>query len=115
MEFEELVPNPDQIVNILMFDRDVRANAGMHEQEIAATELIAHALHEQFVCTRKRINKAAMQVEGCLVFVVQLDAVGCKRLHAAQWQPVLQDGRILKEPFHHSFVVAAQTHRAIGN
>ena len=78
-------------------------------------ELIAQTLHEQFVCTRKRVEKAALQIEGCLALVVQLDAVGCKRLHAAQWLPVLQDGRILKEPFHHSFVVAAQTHGAIGN
>ena len=87
----------------------------MHEQEIAATELIAQALHEQFVCTRKRVEKAAVQIDGCLGVVMQLDAIGCKRLHAAQWLPVLQDGRILKEPFHHSFVVAAQAHRAISN
>jgi hypothetical protein len=56
--------NPDQIVNVLLLDGDVRANAGMHEQEIAATELIAQTLHEQFVFTWKRVKKAALQIEG---------------------------------------------------
>src|SRR5215207_9320859 len=90
---EELVPNPDQIVHILLFDRDVWANAGVSEQKIAAAELIAQTLHEQFVGTRKRGEKAALQIEGSLGAVVRLDEVGCKRLHAAQWLPVLQDGR----------------------
>src|SRR6185295_15451044 len=38
---EELVANPDKIVNILLLDRHVRPNAGVYEQEIAATELVA--------------------------------------------------------------------------
>ena len=63
---EELVANPDQIVEILSLDRDVRTNAGVNEQEIAAAELIAQALHEQFVCTRKGVEKAAMQIDGGL-------------------------------------------------
>src|SRR6185436_18949390 len=92
---EELVPNPDQIVNVLLLDGDVGANAGMHEQEIAATELIAQTLHEQFVFTWKRVKKAALQIEGRVSVGVQLNAVGCKRLHAAQRLPILQDGRIL--------------------
>src|SRR5690349_10091027 len=111
---EELVTNPNQIVGILIIEWNARPNACMYEQEIATTELIAQALHEQFVSARKCIKKAAMQAEGCLVFV-QLDAVRRERLHAAQWQPVLQNGRILKEPFHHGLVVATQANRAIGN
>jgi len=112
---EELITNPNQIIGILMLNRDIRANAGVHEQEIAATELIAQASHDQIVCTGKRVNKVAMQVEGCLVLVAQLDAVRCKRLHPAQLQPVRQERRVLKEPLHHSFVVAAQTHCAMDN
>lgn len=112
---EELITNPDQIICILMFDRNIRTNARMHEQEISATELVAQALHDQFVCTRKRVEKAAMQIACCLRSVVQLDTVGRKCLHAAQLLPVLQDGRILQKTFHHSFVVAAQAHRAIGD
>src|SRR5439155_20414351 len=75
---EELITNPDQIVNVLLLDRDVRTNAGVNEQEFAATELIAQALHEQFVGTRKRIAKAAVQIESCLGVGVQLDAKGTK-------------------------------------
>ena len=80
---EELVPNPDQIVNILLLDRDVRANARMHEQEIAATEPVAQALHDQFVCTRKHVEKAAMHIVCRFGSVVQLDTIGRKCLHAA--------------------------------
>ena len=112
---EELITNPDQIICILMFDRNIRTNARMHEQEISATELVAQALHDQFVCTWKGVEKAAVQIVRRLGSVAQLDAIGRKRLHAAQLLPVLQNRRVLKEPVHHSFMVATQAHRAIGN
>lgn len=112
---EELLSYPDQVVGILMIDGNVRTNARVNEQKIAAAELISQALHEQFVRTRKGVEKAAMQVGGGFGSVVQLDAIGRERLHAAQLKPVLEDGRLLKESFHHSFVVASQTHRAIPN
>ena len=54
-----------------------------------------------------------MQIADGLGSVTQLDAIGCKRLHAAQLLPVVQDGRILKETFHHGFVVATQANRVI--
>jgi len=80
---EELVANPDKIVNILLLDRHVRPNAGVYEQEIAATELVAQASHDQFVLTRKRIEKAAMQIGSGFCVIAQLNTIGCKRLHAA--------------------------------
>ena len=46
---EKLMTNPEQIVVVLLLDRDVRANAGMHEQEISAAKAVAEALQEQLV------------------------------------------------------------------
>ena len=115
VEFQELVTNPYQVVGVLPVDRDIRTNAGVNEQEISAAELIAQALHEQFVSARKDAEKAAMQIAGGLGSVAQLDAIGRERLHAAQLLPVVEDGRILKETFHHGFVVATQANRAIRN
>ena len=58
---------------------------------------------------------AAVQIVRRLGSVAQLDAIGRKCLHAAQLLPVLENGGILKEAFHHGLVVAAQAHRAIGD
>lgn len=112
---EELITNPDQIIGVLLLDRNARTNTRMHEQEIAATELVAQALHDQFMRTRKHVEKAAMHIVCRFGSVVQLDTIGRKCLHAAQLLPVLQDGRVLQKTFHHGFVVAAQAHGVIGD
>ena len=72
---EELITNPDQIVNILLLNRNARTNARMHEQEIAATELVAQALHHQFVRTWKHVEKAATHLVCRSGSVVQFYAV----------------------------------------
>lgn len=108
---KELVADPDQVVGILMLERNAWTNAGVHEQEIAANEQIAQTLHEQFVCARKSVDKAAAHVGGRFGTSAQFDAIGCERLHASELLPVWQQSGILQETFHHGLVVAAQAHR----
>src|SRR5580658_9215029 len=49
---EKFITNPHQVVEVLLPDGNARANAGMHEQEIAAAEAVAEALQENLVRTR---------------------------------------------------------------
>ena len=58
---EELMTDPEQIVRILLPDRNAGVNAGMDKQKISATEMIAQTLQKQFVCTRKSVPKAQLQ------------------------------------------------------
>src|SRR5258708_2132353 len=60
---EELVTNPEQVIEILPLDRDARPNAGMYKQEISAAKAILEALQEQFVCPREGAAKATVQVD----------------------------------------------------
>lgn len=113
LRLKEFMTNPNQVIGILVVDRGVRTNAGMDEQKIATDELVTQALHEQFVCTRKDAEKAAVQVVDGFGSVKQLDAIGCKRLHASQLLPVLQDSRVLNEAFQYGLMIAAQANRAI--
>lgn len=43
---EELVTNPEQILQILLLDRDARANTGMNKQEISAIKTITETLQK---------------------------------------------------------------------
>ena len=109
---EELVADPEQVVEILPFDRNGWANTGMYEQEISAAKTGAETLQQQFVRARKGIPKTAVQF-GFDHPRARLDAVGCKGLHAADLQPGTETGRIAKEVFHQALVVATQANGAI--
>jgi hypothetical protein len=109
---EELVADPEQVVEILPLDRNGWANTGMYEQEISAAKTRAETLQQQFVRARKGIPKAAVQF-GFDHPRARLNAVGCKGLHAAHLQPGTETGRIAKEGFHQALVVATQANGAI--
>lgn len=63
----------------------------------------------------KSTEKAAVQINFGFAPGVRIDAIGGKGLHAAQLPPVVKDGRVLEEIFHHRLVVAAQANRAVSN
>src|SRR6202035_2066810 len=50
---EELMTNPKQVMEILLLDRGIGADAGVNEQEIPATKAVAQALQKQLVRARK--------------------------------------------------------------
>jgi hypothetical protein len=50
---EKFMTNPEQIVEVLLLDRDSRADTRMHEQEIATTKTVAEALQENLVRARE--------------------------------------------------------------
>src|SRR5712664_2494020 len=111
---EELVTNPEQILESLLLDRDARANTGMYKQEIAAIKTIVETLQEQFVCTRKGAAKAAVQLDFSFDHPrARIYPVGCKGMQAAQLQPRTKVGRPPKEILHQSFVITMQAHCAI--
>ena len=109
---EELVADPEQVVEILPLDRNGWANTSMYEQEISAAKTRAETLQQQFVRAWKGIPKAVVQF-GFDHPRARINAVGCKRLHAADLQPWTETGRIAKEALHQALVVAAQANGAI--
>jgi hypothetical protein len=111
---EELVTNPEQILEILLLDRDARANTGMNKQEISAIKTITETLQKQFVCTRKGAAKAPMELDFSFDHPrARRYAVGCKGMHAAQLQPGTKARWVSKEIFHQQLVITTQAHRAI--
>jgi hypothetical protein len=112
---EELVTDPDQVIGILVFDRDVGPDAGVNEQEVSTRKMIAQTLQKKLVRPWKGLEEAAVQVDFRLEIRVQIDAAGGKGLHAAQLVPMTKFGRVLKEILHQGLVIAAQAHRAVLN
>ncbi len=115
VEFEKLVADPDQVVEILLLDRDVGADAGMYEEEVSASEMVAQTLQEKLVSAGEGSDKAPVQVDLGLGVGAQLDAVGSKGLHAAQLLPMIKVGGIAKEILHQGIVIATQAHCPILN
>ena len=112
---EKLVTDPDQVIGILVFDRDVGPDAGVNEQEISTRKMIAQTLQKKLVRPWKGLEEAAVKVDFRLEIRVQIDTVGGKGLHAAQLVPMTEFGRVLKEIFHQGLVIAAQAHRLVLN
>src|SRR5260370_1110385 len=110
---QKFMTNPEQIMEVLLLDRNARANAGMDEQEVSAAKTVTETLQEQLVCTRKGTPKATMRIDFDLgLRPARTDAVGCKGLHAGQLQPGTEVGRIPEKVLHQAFVISAQAHRA---
>src|ERR1700733_13950144 len=59
---EKFLTNPEQIVEVLLLNRNAWTNACMHEQEVAAAKAAAEALQKDLMCTREGAPKTTMRV-----------------------------------------------------
>ena len=82
LQLQELAPDPDEIVGVLLLDADAGTNAGMHEQKISARVTVVQALQEQFVGSRQQREQAATQILRA-VAIARLDIVGGERLQSS--------------------------------
>lgn len=113
---EKLAADPDQIMELLSFERNAWTDSGMNEQQASATKPGFQALQEQQVRAGEHPAKSTVQIPAGLAAMGRWnDAIRCESLKASQLRPCLEMHGIAKELLHQVLVIAAKTNGTMVN
>jgi DDE superfamily endonuclease len=112
---EKVFPGPQQVVLVLLRQRDTGSNTGVREEVIAAGDGLLQTRQEATVALGQVGVKCLSQLAP--LALIRIDdrrhAVGQKRLEPSELSPVIERGGIAQKPRNIGFVVALEADHAM--